>query len=339
MADDGPGITRRRSGDGFEYLDTDGRRITDPRVIQRINALAIPPAYESVWICPHEMGHIQATARDARGRKQYRYHSQWKDLRDASKYDRLVEFGKALPRIRRRVERDMSCKGISSEKVVAVVVYLLEVTLIRVGSRRYVQSNKSYGLTTLRRRHTTIEGSRVRFRFKGKSGVPHDVTVNDRRVASMIRRCMEIPGQELFQYQNSDGSIETVDSGAVNDYLKEAGGGDFTAKHYRTWAASVFAMNQLQQCRADSPTSARRMLNEVVKSTAKLLGNTPSVCRECYIHPAVLQTYLEGTLPALESVRTPKGLNADERRFFAFLQSVDALARVSEDEEQETPRA
>ncbi len=332
VADDGPGITRRRSGDEFEYLDTEGRRISDPSIIKRINALAIPPAYESVWICPLEMGHIQATARDARGRKQYRYHSLWKDLRDASKYDHLAEFGKALCRIRRRVQQDMSAKDITYEKVMAVVVHLLELTLIRVGSRRYVRTNKSYGLTTLRRRHATIAGSRVRFRFKGKSGVLHDVTVNDRRVASMVKRCMEIPGQELFQYQNPDGTIQTVDSGAVNAYLKEAGGGDFTAKHYRTWAASVYAMNQLQQCRPETAAAAKRMLNEVVKSTAKLLGNTPTVCRDCYIHPAVIQTFLDGTLPARESVRTPRGLKADERRFFTFIQTVEALARLKPDE-------
>lgn len=322
VTDTRPGISRHKAGKGFRYLDADGCAIKDAQLIKRFNALAIPPAYEHVWICPNASGHIQATGRDARGRKQYRYHDQWKVVRDANKYEQLAQFGRALPRIRRRVMRDLNAKAMTHDKIAAVVVRLLELTLIRVGTTKYAKTNNSYGLTTLRRRHAIIAGSRVRFRFKGKSGVAHDVTINDRRIAAVIKRCMEIPGQELFQYQDPDGNIQSMDSGSVNAYLKTASGGEFTAKHYRTWAASVFAMSQLQRREPDDDASMRNTLNEVVKDTALLLGNTPAVCRECYIHPSLMEAYLEGKMPQRIAIRTPSGLSADERRFLAFLENI-----------------
>ncbi|HWL29652.1 MAG TPA: DNA topoisomerase IB [Burkholderiaceae bacterium] len=318
-ADDGPGITRKRSGDHFVYVDPDGKPVRDQAVIARINALAIPPAYEDVWICPDEKGHIQATGRDARGRKQYRYHEQWNQVRDATKYQQLGEFAAALPRIRRRVARDMQSRAMTQDKVVAVVVRLLELTLIRIGTRTYARTNKSYGLTTLRRRHTSVRGSSVRFRFKGKSGVQHDLTVTDRRIAAVIKRCMEIPGQELFQYQDAEGNVHRIDSGSVNAYLKEAGKADFTAKHYRTWAASVFALDVLQQAQRSGTRPTRAAVTDMLKAASRLLGNTPAVCRDCYIHPAIISAFLDGHLPERKSYPGPAGLNADERRFLAFL--------------------
>ncbi|SHH85735.1 DNA topoisomerase-1 [Pollutimonas bauzanensis] len=323
VTDDGPGITRRKSGQRFAYLDAKGCPIKDPAAISRIDALAIPPAYSDVWICPDPRGHIQATGRDARGRKQYRYHQQWTAVRDSNKYQQLEEFGHALARIRRRVARDMQSRVMTHEKIVAVVVRLLESTLIRIGSRAYAKANKSYGLTTLRRRHASIAGSQVRFRFRGKGGVQHDVTVTDRRIAAVIKRCMEIPGHELFQFEDPDGTVHGVDSGCVNDYLKEAGGGDFTAKHYRTWAASVFAYGQLQRRQSGGAEPARGTVNDVVKEAARLLGNTPAVCRDCYIHPAIIAAYLDGGLAPRAPIAGPRGLDADERRFFAFLQAVN----------------
>lgn len=320
-ADTEPGIRRERAGKGFRYVDAQGRAVRDARVLSRINALAIPPAYEDVWICPDPQGHIQATARDARGRKQYRYHDHWRQIRDADKYRQLEQFGAALPRIRRRVERDMAADALTTRKITAVVIRLLDLTLIRVGTREYAKSNKSFGLTTLRRRHASVIGSRIRFQFRGKSGVQHDVTINDRRIARVIKRCMEIPGHELFQYRDAQGAVHCVDSGCVNAYLKEAGGGDFTAKHYRTWAASVSAFNQLQSLACGKEAPDKASLGAVYKSTAALLGNTPAICRDCYIHPAVVAAYLAGQLPTRAPLKTPAGLRADERRFLAFLRA------------------
>ncbi|MFW7342663.1 DNA topoisomerase IB [Pollutimonas sp. H1-120] len=316
-----PGIARKKAGKGFRYVDAQGKAIRDASVLNRINALAIPPAYEDVWICPDPDGHIQATARDARGRKQYRYHDQWKEIRDAHKYRQLEQFGAALPRIRRRVERDMQSNALTIRKITALVVKLLDLTLIRVGTREYAKSNKSFGLTTLRRRHATVMGSRIRFQFRGKSGVRHDVTINDRRIARAIRRCMEIPGHELFQYRDEEGSTHRIDSGCVNDYLKVAGGGDFTAKHYRTWGASVFAFKQLQKHGGGTRVCGKAALGDVYKAAAQMLGNTPAICRDCYIHPAVTQAYLAGQLPPRASLSAPAGLRADERRFLAFLRA------------------
>ncbi len=320
--DSKPGVTRRLVREHFQYFAADGSRIRDPEAIKRINALAIPPAYVDVWICPKVNGHIQATGRDARGRKQYRYHDAWHELRGNNKYEQLSEFAGALPRIRRQVERDMAGAGLTQEKLVAVVVRLLETTLVRIGTPAYARTNGSYGLTTLKRRHITVAGGRIRLRFRGKSGVEHDVTVADRRIAAVVKRCMEISGQELFRYLGEDGSPRGVDSGSVNDYLRDAGRADFTAKHYRTWAGSVLALALLRQRAWENETQAKRTVVEVVKEVARRLGNTPSVCRECYIHPRVLQTYIEGKLKADgPAPASPRGLNADERRFLAFLKA------------------
>lgn len=316
-----PGYTRVRvNAHTFHYLDEKGARITDEAQIQRINALAIPPAYENVWICPLVDGHLQATARDARGRKQYRYHPDWTAVRDATKYKNLLSFGHALPRIRRQVERDMKIPGLTQDKVVATLVRLLEITLIRVGGREYARANKSYGLTTLKRRHTTVAGSRFRFRFQGKSGVAHDVTVTDRRVARIIKQCLDIPGQQLFQYLDADGDKRPVDSGAVNAYLRNAGSGEYTAKHYRTWAGSVMAFAALQARPFEDERRAKQEAVDVIKAVSKRLANTPAVCRACYVHPAIMEAYLTGTLPARTAAPAgPRGLSADERRLLAFL--------------------
>jgi len=316
-----PGFTRMRTRSGkFRYLDTQGRPIDDPAVTRRIDALAIPPAYTDVWICPSPNGHLQATGRDARGRKQYRYHPDWTAVRDASKYDQLLDFAASLPRIRRRVARDMQLRALSQDKVLAVLVRLLEITLIRIGTREYARANHSYGLTTLKRRHTAVAGDRLRLRFIGKSGVAHDVTVNDARIARTVKRCMDLPGQQLFHYRDADGEARPIDSDRVNAYLKEAGGGGFTAKHYRTWAGSVMAYALLQDQPAADEAQAKRTVVQVVKQVAGRLSNTPAVCRACYIHPAILEAYLRGALPArAPAPATPRGLNADERRLWHFL--------------------
>jgi len=315
------------NGHAFAYLDTRGRRIRDAREIARLDALAIPPAYQQVWICPTPSGHLQATGRDARGRKQYRYHPDWTAVRDADKYQSLAAFARALPRIRRRVERDLRAPGLSQDKVIAVLVRLLETTLVRIGAREYARSNKSYGLTTLKRRHASVEGSRIRFRFLGKSGVAHDVAMADRRVARVIKRCLDIPGQQLFQYLDEEGGSHPVDSGAVNAYLRDAGAGGFTAKHYRTWAGSVLAYAALQARPAQDEGQARKTVVDVVRQVSQRLANTPAVCRACYVHPAILDAYLAGSLPAPSPAPTaPRGLGADERRLLAFLQDAAGKA-------------
>lgn len=323
-----PGYRRVRvNAKTFHYRDAAGKRVTQDSEIARIHALVIPPAYEDVWICALPQGHLQATGRDARGRKQYRYHPAWAAMRDAGKYQSLLAFGLALPRIRRHVARDMQAPGLAEEKVIATLVRLLETTLIRIGAREYARSNKSYGLTTLTRRHTTVAGSRLRFRFQGKSGVAHDVTVRDRRVARIIKRCLEIPGQQLFQYLDAAGDKHPVDSGAVNAYLRAAGDGDFTAKHYRTWAGSVLAYAALQAQPYADETQAKQTVVDVIKQVSKRLANTPAVCRACYVHPALLDAYLAGKLPAsARAPAVPRGLHADERRLLAFLQTLPTAA-------------
>lgn len=313
--DRAPGIRRERGKSGtFRYIDGGtGRVVRDEATLSRIRALAIPPAYENVWICPLANGHLQATGRDARGRKQYRYHADWTASRNADKFDQLARFGASLPRIRRQVQADLARPGLPPERVLALVVTLLERTLIRIGSDEYARQNRSYGLTTLARRHTKVAGSQIRLVFTGKSGVAHDVTIRDRRLARLIRRCMEIPGQRLFQYQDESGQCRAIDSSMVNDYLRAACSEDFTAKHYRTWAASVLAFELL---RSDPGASQPA----IIKMVARTLANTPAVCRNCYVHPAVLQVHDAGGLPATgPAPRSPKGLSPAERRFLAFL--------------------
>jgi DNA topoisomerase-1 len=292
-----PGFTRRRAGRGFTYRDTEGTTIRDPGVLDRIQTIAIPPAWTDVWICPWPNGHLQATGRDARGRKQYRYHARWRERRGIDNFARMAAFAKALPRIRRRCERDLARKGLTRDKVLAAVVRLLEVTLIRVGNDEYARLNRSFGLTTMRGRHATVEGTRVRFRFRGKSGAMHEVGLRDRRLASIIRRCQELPGQELFAYVDGDGEVRDVESDDVNAYIREASGGDFTAKDFRTWAGTLLAYRALRALQPeDHGPAARRNVVEAMRRTAAHLGNTPAVARGSYVHPAVLEAYLDGSL-------------------------------------------
>jgi DNA topoisomerase-1 len=319
-ADDSkPGYTRKREKDGFVYFDASGKRIDDADDIQRINALAIPPAYEDVWICPDPRGHIQATGRDARGRKQYRYHPRWRETRDADKYERMAEFGRALPRIRARVAHDLKLPGMPCDKVIAAIVQLLDTTLIRIGSAEYARDNQSYGLTTLRKKHVKIEAGQLRFKFRGKSGIEHDVTVDNPRIKRIVRRCAELPGHDLFQYLDDDGTRRTVGSADINDYLRRASDADFTAKDYRTWAGSVYALAALRRLMCSSAAEARRHIVSTVKDVAGLLRNTPAVCRRCYIHPAVISAFEADELQSLPPGRSRRGLRVDEVAFAALL--------------------
>ena len=292
-----PGIGRRRRGAGFSYPAPDGRTLTDPHALARIRSLAIPPAWTQVWICPDAQGHIQATGRDQRGRKQYRYHPDWRAHCDQTKYERMAAFGRALPAFRRQVEADLSRRGLPREKVLAAVARLLEITLIRVGNDEYARANKSFGLTTLRSRHARIEGSNLRFEFRGKSGVAHRTGVRDRRLARIVKACQDIPGQRLFQYLDADGVRHGVQSADINAYISMATGGPFTAKDFRTWAGSLSAAQALLL--ADEPASeaeTRRIVAACVRQVAKRLGNTPAVCRSSYIPPRILGSFATGRL-------------------------------------------
>jgi DNA topoisomerase-1 len=321
--DQRPGIRRRRAGKGFYYLDPQGRRIRDPEVLERIRKLAIPPAYEGVWICPDEDGHVQATARDARGRKQYRYHARWREVRDANKYDRLRAFGHVLPRIRARVDAALRRPDLSRERVLALVVRLLDLTHIRVGNEEYARTNHSYGLTTMRSRHVELHGQRVRFSFRGKSGVAHEVTLSDRRIARALQRCLELPGQELFHYLDADGTPRPISSTDVNAYLHELTGAELTAKDFRTWAGTVLALGAL---RAQAKVSKRRLV-DAIRGVAIALHNTPAVCRRCYIHPAVSEGYLAGELAALPRTAPRRHLSADETLLLRMLERRQTKAR------------
>ena len=307
VTDDAPGITRRRAGKGFGFRTPDGGPLRDRAAIARIKALAIPPAYADVWICPHPDGHIQATGRDDRGRKQYRYHPRWREVRDATKYEHMLEFAAALPDIRERVAADMRRSGLPREKVLATVVWLLENTLIRVGNDDYAQSNGSYGLTTLRDRHVRVEGGALRFGFKGKSGKRWDLKLTDRRVAKVVKACQDLPGQELFQYRDADGSVRDVSSADVNDYLREVTGREVTAKDFRTWSGTVLAALALREFeRFDTQAAAKRNVRAAIERVSARLGNTPTICRKCYVHPQVLDSYLAGelVLEIVEEART-----------------------------------
>jgi DNA topoisomerase-1 len=296
VSDTMPGIRRRRAGNGFSYLGPDGRRMTDPDRIAWFKALAIPPSWTDVWISPIRRGHIQAIGRDARGRKQYRYHPRWREVRDQAKYGRMIEFARALPRIRRRTDRDLRRRGLPREKVLALVVRLLEATLIRVGNEAYARENRTFGLSTLRDRHLKGEGTNVRFSFKGKSGKEHEVPIPDKRLARLVKQCQEMPGQELFQYVDADGR-QSIDSGAVNDYLREITADEFTAKDFRTWAGTVAASMALQEfLEIDDDAGRKKAIVNAIEKVARQLGNTPAVCRACYVHPDVLDSYLDGTL-------------------------------------------
>ncbi|CAN5697310.1 DNA topoisomerase IB [soil metagenome] len=295
VSDDQPGYTRKRQGDDFEYFDAQGNAITDETRLLRIRRLAIPPAYEDVWICPSLNCHIQATGRDARGRKQYRYHEKWRETRDESKYDKMLIFGAALPKIRKRVEADLALPGLPREKVLATIVSIMERTFIRVGNEEYVKQNNSYGLTTIRNRHVKVKGAKVNFKFRGKSGIEHAVEVADRRLARIVKKTQDLPGQQLFGYVDEEGNVRDVRSQDVNDYLKEITGQDFTAKDFRTWAGTVLAAVALNAVGAfENKSQAKKQITTAIKAVAKILGNTPAVCRKCYVHPAVLETYLSG---------------------------------------------
>jgi DNA topoisomerase-1 len=296
-SDDGPGWTRRRAGRGFSYRDTEGATIRDPETLTRLRALAIPPAWTDVWICPSPRGHLQATGRDARGRKQYRYHPRWRTRRDRHKFERMLAFAAALGPIRERCDRDLARPGLPRDKVLAAVVRLLELTLIRVGNDEYARQNQTFGLTTLRGRHTRVDGTEIRFRFRAKSGQVREVGLRDRRLANIVRRCQELPGQELFAYVDEEGAAHDVTSDDVNAYLRSASGGDFTAKDFRTWAGTVIAYRALRaQQPADGDAAARRTVVGAVAVTAGHLGNTPAVARRSYVHPALLEAYLDGSL-------------------------------------------
>jgi DNA topoisomerase-1 len=322
VSDARPGIRRRRAGRGFRYVGPDGTPIRDGSTLERIRALAVPPAWREVWICPLAHGHLQAVGRDARGRKQYRYHARWRAVRDETKYARLVEFARALPRMRARVTADLARPGLSRPKVLATVVRLLETTAIRVGNTAYARQNGSFGLTTLRSRHVTVRGTRLRFEFRGKGGKPHCVTVSDRRIAGIVRRCQDLPGQELFQYRDETGQLQTVDSADINDYLREIGGGAFTAKDFRTWVGTVLAAQRLAEPGPVLTVAAqRRRVRDAIVHVSAQLGNTPTICRRCYVHPLVVDAYLRGRLAA-RGLRgpAPRGLRADEMNVLAVLE-------------------
>jgi DNA topoisomerase-1 len=292
-----PGLTRQRSGKGFRYLDAKGDPVRDNATIERIKKLAIPPAYTDVWICPRRNGHIQATGRDAKGRKQYRYHPDFRQAREANKFSRIMSFADALPALRQRIDADMRRKGLPREKVLATVVYLLETTLIRVGNDDYARTNRSYGLTTLRDPHVKIAGAELTFRFMGKSGKEWNVSLKDRRVARIVKACQDLPGQDLFQYLDEEGRHRDVTSSDVNEYLREVTGEDFTAKDFRTWAGTVLAALGLRAFEAfDNEAGAKRNVRSAIEGVAQRLGNTPTICRKCYIHPEILDCYLEGAL-------------------------------------------
>jgi DNA topoisomerase-1 len=296
VSDAKPGLSRAGAPGAFRYVAADGSKVDDEATLARIKSLVIPPAWTDVWICTQANGHLQATGRDARGRKQYRYHPKWRSVRDEVKYERMIAFGQALPAIRKAVDAALSQPGLPREKVLATIVHLLEATMMRIGNEEYARENKSFGLTTLRNRHVHIDGKEVEFHFRGKSGVFHDVKVADRRLARIIGRMRDLPGQELFQYLDDDDNTHAIDSSDVNDYLRTITGEDYTAKDFRTWSGTVLAALALQEFeKFDSETQAKKNIVRAIESVSKKLGNTPSVCRKCYVHPVILEAYLDGT--------------------------------------------
>jgi DNA topoisomerase-1 len=297
VSDSMPGIRRKKTGKGFSYVGPDGKTIKNKAELDRIRSLAIPPAYTDVWICPSPQGHIQATGRDARRRKQYRYHPRWREVRDETKFGRVLAFSEVLPRIRRRVQADLGKQGLPREKVLATVVRLLDCTGIRIGNDEYARSNRSFGLTTLQDRHVEISGSNIRFEFRGKSGKSHSVTLNDRRLARIVQRCQALPGEDLFQYLDDQGVRQTIGSGDVNDYLRTASGEEFTAKDFRTWSGTKLAIAALSELGPwSSKRQAKANILRAIDRVADQLNNTRAVCRKYYVHPAVLDAYTGGTL-------------------------------------------
>jgi DNA topoisomerase I len=329
VRDDIPGIHRKRNGKSFAYFDSDGKRITDEDELNRIKALAIPPAWTDVWICPYPNGHLQATGRDAKGRKQYRYHERWGRRRNRAKFDRMLAFGEALPKIRKRGKRDLALTGLPREKVLATVVRLMDTTFIRVGNSEYARDNSSYGLTTMRDRHVAISGSTIEFRFRGKSAKEHTVDIEDKRLAKIIQRSRELPGYELFQYLDEEGNTHDIGSTDVNDYLREATGEDFTAKDFRTWGGTLTALLCLRDSEAaENKTQTKHNIVQAIKAVAEQLGNTTAVCRKYYIHPAVIEAYEDGSFHATMNAyaaqtKATRGLRAEEGFVMAFLKEIE----------------
>jgi DNA topoisomerase I len=328
ISDDRPGYTRKAKGDGFDYFDTEGKPIRDEQRILRVQRLGIPPAWTKVWICPSANCHIQATGRDARKRKQYIYHERWREVRDENKYGRILIFAEALPKIRRRVKKDLALPGLPRNKILAAIVHLLERTFIRVGNEEYARENKSFGLTTMQDRHVDVSGSTMRFRFRGKSGRDHEIDISDRRIAKIISKLQDLRGQDLFQYVDDDDEVRNITSQDVNDYLREIAGEDFTAKDFRTWAGTVIAGIALNSVGGfENKKQAKANIKDAIGAVAKILGNTPAICRKCYVHPAVLESYLDGnsieglkqqTEEALE--KDDVDLHAGEKAILKFLQ-------------------
>ena len=326
VSDDRPGYSRKANSNDFEYFDTEGKRIRDEQRLLRIKRLAIPPAWTDVWVCPSSNGHIQATGRDARRRKQYRYHERWREVRDENKFSRLADFAKALPQIRKRVDSDIKLPGLPREKVLATVVRLLERTFIRIGNDEYARQNKSFGLTTIKDRHVTVRGAHLRFRFRGKSGRQHEVDVRDDQIAKIISRLQDLPGQELFQYIDENGEVRDVKSQDVNDYLREITKEDFSAKDFRTWAGTLLSVLALNvQGGFETKGQAKANIKTAICAVAELLGNTPAICRRCYVHPAVVEAYLASTrIPGLSQAMQKSGnrqLRSAEAAVLKFLRS------------------
>ncbi|HLY42452.1 MAG TPA: hypothetical protein VKR52_14655 [Terracidiphilus sp.] len=334
VTDAKPGITRKHWRKIFRYYDAKGELIRDETVLARIKSLAVPPAWTDVWICPSANGHLQATGRDAKGRKQSRYHPRWREVRDETKYERIKLFGESLAVIRERVAHDLALPGLPREKLLATIVRLLETTFIRVGNTEYARENHSYGLTTLRNRHVAVEGSTVRFKFQGKSGKRHEIDLNDRRLAKIVKSCLDLPGYELFQYVEDDGSLHAIDAADVNDYLRSISNEPFTAKDFRTWAGSVAACAMLREVAAfESQKQAKKNVVLAVASVAEMLGNTPAVCRKCYVHPAVVDCYMCGEIVKVfagrrkhSPSRDPHALNREELDFLHLLERRARLA-------------
>ena len=336
-----PGITRHKGPNGFDYRTRGGELVRDIDTLKRIRALAIPPAWTDVWICPDPNGHLQGVGRDQRRRKQYRYHPRWREIRDEAKFGKMLVFSRALPLIRARVEQDLNRPGLPRERVLAAIVRLMELTLFRVGNNEYAKENKSYGLTTLRDRHVAIDGSRIHIGFRGKSGIQHQTDINDRRLARIVKNCRDLPGQELFQYVDEDGERHAVDSADVNEYLREITGEEITAKDFRTWAGTHLAAEALREFELfDTEAKRKKAIVQAVEKVAKHLGNTPAICRRCYIHPAILDGYLEGTLLQALADRTDDylrehidGMSPEEAAVTAFLRlRLGELAEESKNE-------
>lgn len=331
-----PGIRRERAGEGFVYFHPNGKLIEDAEELERIRTLVIPAAWEDVWICPNSNGHLQATGRDAKGRKQYLYHTRWRKISGEIKFQRMVAFGRALGTIRRSLERDLALPGLVRQKVLATVVKLLETTLIRVGNEEYVKENRSFGLTTLRNRHLEVSGSVLRFRFRGKSGIEHSVEVRDRRVARIVKRCRDLPGHELFEYVDDDGEVRSVASEDVNEYLRDITGDDFTAKDFRTWGGTVCAARALVELGPfELQTQAKKNVVQAIKQVSQHLGNKPATCRKYYVHPAVIEAYLDGSLTIdpdknerVEEEAT-LGLTPEERAVLDVIESYDKRAEAA----------